>query len=94
MARLHPFTILSLLREAQDPAESQGPVSVDGAPALVEVLRKELTRGGDESAVRIGLTPDAEGLVYVLAAPTKEDESILAAASRARVPTVAVLPAG
>ena len=92
MARLHPFAILSLMRELKAAAESQGPISVDGAPALVEVLRKELTRGGDESAVRIGLSPDAEALVYVFAAaPTKEDESILAAASRARVPTVAVL---
>ena len=73
---------------AKTAAESQGPVSVEGAPALAEVLRKELTRGGDESAART-VSPDAEALVYVLAAePTKGDESILAAASRARVPTV------
>jgi uncharacterized protein (DUF697 family) len=92
MARLHPFTIFSLVRELRLAAESNGPLCVDGAPALAEALGKELARDSGPSAVRVGLTGDAEALVYVLAhPPTEEDERKLAAARRAKVPIVAVL---
>jgi uncharacterized protein (DUF697 family) len=92
MARLHPLTVLSLVRELKAAAENQGPLCVDGAPALADALRKELMHGGDPPAVRAGLSPDAEALVYVLAeAATDADERTLAAAHRARVPIVAVL---
>ena len=62
------------------------------AGPLADVLRRELVRGGDESAVRV--VDDARGaavLVYVLGrGVTDDDEKILKRARRARVPIVAV----
>jgi uncharacterized protein (DUF697 family) len=92
VARLHPMAIFSLVRELKLAAESKGPLCVAGAPALAEALARDLSRDGDRSAVRVGLTADAEALVYVLAADaTDDDERALAAAHRAKAPIVAVL---
>ena len=92
MARLSPLTVLSLVRELKAAAGRQGPLCVDGAPVLAEALAKELARGGTPSAVRQGLSPNAEALVFVLAdAATEADERTLASAHLAGVPIVAVL---
>jgi uncharacterized protein (DUF697 family) len=86
------MAVFSLVRELRLVAESRGVLCVAGAPALAEVLAKELARDGDLSAVRVGLTPNADALVYLLAGEvTAEDEKALAAAHRAKVPIVAVL---
>jgi uncharacterized protein (DUF697 family) len=76
-----------LLKELQ--SEEREPVVVGGAHELARVLERELARGGDPAAVRIG---DPEGAaVYVhLVAGSAGDEAALKRARRARVPTVAV----
>jgi uncharacterized protein (DUF697 family) len=92
VAKLQTFAVLSVAREVKAAASGGGPLCVGGAPILGEALRKELARGGDPWAVRSGLVPDADALVYVLAEPpTEADERSLAAAHRANVPIVAVL---
>lgn len=68
-------------------AVERRPVAVGGATEIARTLERELTRGGDASAVRIG-TPDG-AVVYVHIA-TGDDEPALKAARRARVPIVAV----
>jgi uncharacterized protein (DUF697 family) len=92
LARLHPFAVLGLLREVRAAAVDPGPLVVAGAPALADVLRRELTREDGASAVRAGPVEGAASLVYVLAAePAEEDERVLRLAHRERVPIVCVL---
>jgi uncharacterized protein (DUF697 family) len=87
---LHPGAVLGLLRELRAAAVDPGPVVVTGA--LADVLRRELARGAAPGAVRDGRVEDAAVLVHVLAAePGEDDERLLAAAHRARVPIVCVL---
>lgn len=94
MARLHPAAIFGLVKELRAAAIDPGPLVVTGAPSLAEVLRKELSRQGGAAYVREGPVEDAAVLVYVLAAaPTDEDERVLALAHRKRVPIVCVLAA-
>jgi uncharacterized protein (DUF697 family) len=89
---LHPGAVYALFKELRLAAAKEGPLVVEGPPALAEALRRELGRGGSPGAIRGG---DAEGalcLVHVLAAgPTPEDEARLKRAHRLRVPVVAVL---
>ena len=82
-----------LLKELQGSAEARKPVVVGGAHELARVLERELVRGGDATAVRIG---DPEGAaVYVhLVAGSDEDEPALKRARRVRVPIVAVRSGG
>lgn len=68
-------------------AVERRPIAVGGAKEIARTLERELTRGGDASAVRIGSPDDA--VVYVHIA-TGDDEPALKAARRARVPIVAV----
>jgi uncharacterized protein (DUF697 family) len=92
MARLHPGIVLGLLRELRTVAADDRPLVVAGAPALAEVLLKELAAGGKPGWVRSGPPAGGAALVYVLAAPpSEEDERVLLEAARARVPIVAVL---
>jgi uncharacterized protein (DUF697 family) len=87
---LHPGAIFGLLRELRAAAVDPGPLVVTGA--LAEVLRRELAAGGAPGAVRDGPVEDAAVLVHVLAAaPGPDDERLLKAAHRARVPIVCVL---
>jgi uncharacterized protein (DUF697 family) len=60
--------------------------------ALADQLARELTAGGDASAVRTSGAPkDVEALLYVLGGDVgEEDERILKLAHRARVPTIVV----
>ncbi len=72
------------------PGATAGPIVVSGARELVPLLARELRAGGDHAAVREGGTLDgASALVWIGAA----DEAALHAASRARLPIVAVTDA-
>lgn len=62
------------------------PLAVGGAPELARVLARELSRGGDESAVQTGGPEGACVYVHV-----GDEEDALRRARRARVPIVAVI---
>jgi uncharacterized protein (DUF697 family) len=79
--------IRGLFKELRVSAHDDEPLAIGGAHELAAVLARELWRGGDAGAVRVG---DPEGaLVYVHFA-TGDDEEQLKRARRARVPIVAV----
>jgi uncharacterized protein (DUF697 family) len=80
--------VLGLLRELR--STSDKPMLVGGA--LAEELARELSAGGDASAVLVGTEPrDVEIFVYVIGdSVTEEEERVLKRAHRARVPTVVV----
>ena len=89
--KLNPGAVVGLVRElsaSRDP----GHLAVAGAAALTETLTRDLARGGDPGAVRVGTHHGAAVLIYVLAGPpSEEDLAALKAAHKARVPIVAVL---
>jgi uncharacterized protein (DUF697 family) len=64
------------------------PVAIGGASELARLLGRELSRGGDPSAVRVG---DAAGAAVYVHVATGDDERDLRAARRGRVPIVAVV---
>jgi len=76
-----------LIKELDAAGRDWLPISVGGATEIARTLERELTRGGDAAAVRIG-SPD-ESAVYVHIA-TGDDADALKRARRARVPIVAV----
>ena len=86
MARLGPFTALSLLREARRGAGDKRPLGVAGARELVPLLARELREGGDPTAVAEGRLEDLAALVWVGAA----DEDQLRRASREGTPIIAM----
>jgi len=88
-----PAAVLGMLKELRAAAQRDEPLVVSGARELVGVLRRELVRGGVASAVREqGPLEGAAALVYVLAGGVDaDDEQLLKAAARARVPIVAVV---
>lgn len=90
---VEPGAVLGLLKELRASAEQERPLVVGGARELAAALRRELARGGVESALREqGPLEGAAALVFVLAGlPDDEDVSALREAQRARVPVVAVL---
>ena len=69
--------VLSLLRELGKMEDK--PILVGGAANLVPILVKELTAGGDPTAVRTGgPSGEVEALVYIVGDRiTKEDERAL-----------------
>jgi len=79
------FQLVNSLRKTTDK-----PMLVAGQ--LADVLARELRAGGDAWAVRTGGAPvDVEAVVYVVGDEiTEEDEQVLKAAHRARVPTIVV----
>ena len=85
---LRPTAIIGVVNSLRK--TSDRPLLVAGQ--LADVLARELRAGGDASAVRTGGPPsDVEALVYVVGDDvTDEDEQVLKAARRARVPTVVV----
>jgi uncharacterized protein (DUF697 family) len=72
-----------LLKELQ--AGDDRPVAIGGAHELALVLARELARGGDAGAVRVGEAKGAAVYVHL-----GDDEGGLERAHRARVPIVAV----
>ena len=90
MAKLGPMTVWSLVRELRIAAEDTRPLLISGP--LAPQLEKELAHGAAPGAVLLdGRVEDASCLVRLLAGgPTKEDEEVLKAAKRAKVPVVVV----
>jgi uncharacterized protein (DUF697 family) len=90
VARLHPFALLALVREVRTGAGDRRPLAVTGA--LAGELARSLSAGAEAGSVRVGGPPgDAALVVHVLAGRSgEEDERVLRAAHRARVPVVAV----
>lgn len=93
---LAPLTVYNLLKELRESKAERKPLVVGGARSLAEALRRELVRGGDESAVReasLGALDGAAALVYVVAAEvTDEDERALRTADVAGIPVIALGP--
>ena len=89
---LHPGAIFALLKELRVSASSGGGLVVEGPPALVESLRRDLAQGARPGAVRGGSPAGADAFVLVLAAPPgKEEEAQLKLANRNGVPAIVVL---
>jgi uncharacterized protein (DUF697 family) len=87
---LKPFAVFGLLKEVRVAAEDLKPLAVGGA--LAEQLAKELAKGGDARAVRVGGPEGSAAYVHVLAAaPSDGDEAVLERAHRARVPALALV---
>jgi uncharacterized protein (DUF697 family) len=89
-AKLSPLSLWGLVKELRIAAEDARPLIISGP--LAAQLEKELSRGAAPGAVRVdGRPEDAAVLVRVLAgAPAPEDEKVLRAAKRAKVPVVVV----
>lgn len=92
---LAPLAVFNLVRELRKTTSHRKPIVLAGARSLVDALRRELVRGGEEWAVRgaPGSFDGAAALVYVLAGEvTDDDERVLRAADVAGVPIVALGP--
>ena len=89
-AKLSPMALWGLAKELRIAAEDTRPLVISGP--LAAQLEKELSRGAAPGAVRVdGRPEDAAVFLRVLAgAPTADDEKVLRAAGRAKVPVVAV----
>jgi uncharacterized protein (DUF697 family) len=87
-----PGVVLGLLRELRASARRDAPLVVSGAKELASALRRELARGGVDSAAREqGPLDGAAVLVHVLAGPPDgDDERVLKEAARRGIPVVAV----
>ncbi len=92
---LAPGEILGVVKEIRAQAKEDRPLVVAGPHELAEALRRELRKGGVESAVRgEAALADGAALVYVLAGPPdKADLDVLKRAARAHLPIVAVVAA-
>ncbi|HEY2541531.1 MAG TPA: hypothetical protein VGH92_00620 [Gaiellaceae bacterium] len=66
-------------------ADDRKPVAIGGAAEIARTLERELTRGGDPTAVRVGAPGGAAVYVHI-----GGDEAALKAARKARVPIVAI----
>jgi len=78
-----PGAVRKLFRELA--AAERRPLAIGGAQELAFALERELVRGGDPSAVRIGSPGGAAVYVHI-----GNDDGALKTARRARVPIVAV----
>lgn len=76
-----------LFKELQE--DGRKPLAIGGAHELARVLERDLARGGDASAVRVGDPTGAVAYVHICTGPGL-DEVALRRAHRARVPIVAV----
>lgn len=74
-----------LVKELQAAGRDRKPLAIGGASELSYALERELLRGGDPSAVRVGAPEGAAIYVHI-----GGGEAPLRAARRARVPIVAV----
>jgi uncharacterized protein (DUF697 family) len=90
---IKPGAVLGVLKELRASAKQDAPLVVSGASELVVVLRRELVRGGVASAVREhGPVDGAAALVYVVAGAVRsDDQQVLRAAARKRIPIVAIV---
>jgi len=90
--KIHPGTILGLVKEMRVAASDERAIVVGGARELAGVLARELGRDASPGAVRTeGDLEDAAALVYVLAGPpSPEDVESLRLADLGGVPVVCV----
>lgn len=89
---LHPGAVYALFKELRIAAADELPLVIDGPPALAEALRRELGRGAQSGAIRLGSPDGAQVYTYIIAGPIgQKDEEKLKKAHRLRVPIVAVL---
>jgi len=88
---IKPGAVFGVVKEFRNVDDR--PILVAGA--LADELARELTAGGDPTAVRRGGAPqDVEALVYIVGDTlTEQDELVLKSARRARVPII-LLTAG
>jgi uncharacterized protein (DUF697 family) len=77
--------VRKLIKELDAAGKERKPVAIGGATEIARTLERELTRGGDASAVRVG-SPQGAALYVQIGS----DESAPRAARKARVPIVAV----
>lgn len=92
MAKIHPGTILGLVKEMRIAASDERAIVVGGARELAAVLARELGRDAAPGAVRTdGTLEDAAVLLYVLAGPpSPEDVDRLRLADLGGVPILCV----
>jgi uncharacterized protein (DUF697 family) len=76
-----------LVKELDAAGRDRRPIAIGGAAELARTLERDLTRGGDPSAVRIGAPAGAALYLHIA---TGDDEAGLKGARRARVPVVAI----
>jgi uncharacterized protein (DUF697 family) len=93
---LAPMAVFNLVRGLRTSTAKHEPLALAGARSLVEALQRELSRGGDPSALR-DARPETIGgaaaLVYVATGEVpEEDERLLLAADVANVPIVVLGP--
>jgi len=79
--------IRRLIKELNAAGKERKPIALGGATEIARTLEREVTRGGESSAVRIGDPAGAAIYVHIAAG---DDEAALKRARRARVPIVAV----
>jgi uncharacterized protein (DUF697 family) len=93
---LAPLAVFNLVRELRAATSRHKPLALGGAVSLVEALRRELGRKGDQSVLRDARPETVAGaaaLVFVAAADlSDEDERLLRAADAANVPIVVLGP--
>lgn len=89
MARLKAPVALGavrkLIKELREAGGDRRPIAIGGAVEIARTLERELTRGGDASAVRVGAPEGAAVYVHI-----GSDDAPLRSARKARVPVVAV----
>lgn len=85
-SKLGPMAVVSVLRELRRGSGDSRPLAIAGASELVPVLARLLGEGGDAAAIAVGPSADAAVLVWV----GRTNEEKLRAASRSKVPIVAV----
>jgi uncharacterized protein (DUF697 family) len=88
--QLTPLAVVSTVRSLRAARAGGATLVVDGAPALVPLLARELREGGNPAAVREGGSAEGAALLVWVG---EADERKLRAADRARVPIVAVTDA-
>ena len=89
-AKLHPLALWNVAKEVRLAVSDDRALALGGAHELVRVLERELSRGGEPSAL---VGPDAldraAALVLVLVGPpSAADQALLKKARRARVPVI------
>ena len=80
--------VRKLIKELDAASRDRRSLAIGGAPELARALERDLVRGGDASAVRIGAPAGAVLYVHIA---TGDDEAALKGARRARVPVVAIV---
>ena len=90
--KIHPGTILGLVKEMRVAASDERAIVIGGARELASVLAKDLGRDAAPGAVRVdGSLEDVAALIYVLAGPpSPEDIERLRLADIGLVPIICV----